>query len=208
MLVYMVSKPRVKTQVDKSQDKRIAKLERQFPTVNEVVAVSVAKTFNAATTDDVTALMPVALNDEKIEFRGFSLRGRQSFPTTGNGQDVNARYIVLLYKCTADYSGATAAYTAPTISDILRSSDPNSNYNPDNTNRMRILYDSTRQFNTYNDNYPIEYRKMYKRSISLMPLVDKAFVMRPFLVQTVFGTADQKTLVTSINVDTMTRQAP
>lgn len=39
----MVSKPRVKTQVDKSQDKRIAKLERQFPTVNEVVAVSVAK---------------------------------------------------------------------------------------------------------------------------------------------------------------------
>lgn len=205
----MVSKPRVKTQVDKRQDKRIAKLERQFPTVNEVVAASVSHTLNTTSPDNVAALVPLALNDEKVEFRGFSLRGREALTTAGSGNELNTRYIVLLYKCTADYSTAgSPAYIAPLITDILNSSDPNSNYNADNTNRMRILYDTTRQHNTNNDNYTLEHRRMYKRSISLMPLTDKAFVMRPFLVQTSFGTAAAKTIATSFNVDIMTRQAP
>jgi hypothetical protein len=107
MLVYMVSKPRVKTQKDKMQDKRIAKLERQFPTVNEVVSTSIATTFNDVTVSKLSKLLPTALDDEKIEFRGFNLRRRIVLPSGAtSGKTLQTRLIVFMYKCTADYSTA------------------------------------------------------------------------------------------------------
>jgi len=206
----MAKKPAKK--VDQQQNKRIAKLERQFPTVNETVNLNVNSSLTGAIPSTITALVPTALDSEKVEFRGFSLRAQLS-NSVGSSSPNNLVYrvIVLMYKCTAVYGAAGAAsYTEPQITDILQSGTANSplaNFNPDNSSRMRVLYDSqsvtdiTRATNLFTK------KRLYKKSITQQALVDKAFVMRPFVlfVSNMTGT-DTITVVS--NIHTYTRQLP
>lgn len=203
----MVSKPRVKTQKDKKQDQRIAKLERQFPTVNEVVSTSIATTFTDTVVSKLSKLLPVALDDEKVEFRGFNLR-RRIVLTTGatNGKNLQTRLIIFMYKCTADYSGASPVYIVPAITDIVVSADPLSHLNQDNLNRMKILYDNTVSYNALSDIFQDNRSRMYKKTVSLMPITDKAFVWRLFVLELGFGTTATETAASSMDINILTRQ--
>ena len=188
MLVYMVSKPRVKTQVDKNQDKIIAKLERQFPSVNQIVNSSASLQYTDAVQSHVYSLLPAALDSEKVELRGYRSRINVLQGLTAPGGDPPAvaklRMVMLIYKCTADYSGGTPTYTAPLPNDIFNSNTDKTlaNYNPDNESRMRIIFDRTVNTNFRELNTLVVNFKNYKKTLSFQPLVDKAFVMRPFLV--------------------------
>ena len=146
----MVNKPRAKTQKDKTQDKRIAKLERQFPTVNEVVNSQASLQYTDTVQSHIYSLLPAALDSEKVELRGYRSRINILQGLTGAGGDPPAvcklRCVMLIYKCTADYSSAgSPTYTAPLVNDIFNSNSDKTlaNYNPDNESRMRILFDRT-----------------------------------------------------------------
>ncbi len=203
------SKPRA-TRKDKTQDKRIAKLERQFPTVNEVVNNEASLLYNDTVSSHMYSLLPAALNDEKVEFRGYSMRNvcAQNFSTN---TAVRYRSILFLYKCTADYSSAgSPTFASPVLRDILNDNTDATiaNYNPDNKSRIRILSDRTNSTTTINGSYFNRVSKMYKKSIQFMPLVDKAFITRPFLLVVATNTSAANTLTISHDIDLMTRQAP
>lgn len=209
----MARKPVRKNEIDKSQNKRIAKLERQFPSVNEVVNLSLTSTLTGAIPNTIGALVPTALDTEKVEFRGFSLRTQWTNslnPPAPN--NLVYRVIVLQYKCTAVYGagGTAATYTEPTINDILQSGSANfplANYNPDNSSRMRILYDSQQVTDVNRFTNLFSKKKLYKKSITQHSLVDKAFVMRPFVVF-LSNMAGTDTITVEANIHTYTRQMP
>ncbi len=210
----MVNKPRAKTQKDKTQDKRIAKLERQFPTVNEVVNSAASLEYTDTTQSHVYSLLPASLDSEKVELRGYRSRINILQQLTAPGGDPPAtakvRCVMLIYKCTADYSGASPAYTAPLVNDIFNSNGDKTlaNYNPDNESRMRILYDRTINTNYRELNTLIVNFRNYKKTISMMPLVDKAFVLRPFLVVVSADTTSVIKATVAHDTDLLTRQMP
>ena len=210
----MVSKPRVKTKVDKMQDKRIAKLERQFPSVNEIVNSSASLQYTDAVQSHVYNLLPAALDSEKVELRGYRSRINILQGLTAPGGDPPAtaklRCVMLIYKCTADYSGASPAYTAPLVNDIFNTNTDKTlaNYNPDNESRMRIIFDRTINTNFRELNTLIVNFRNYKKTISFMPLVDKAFVLRPFLVVVSADTTANVKATVAHDTDLLTRQMP
>lgn len=117
---------------------------------------------------------------------------------------------MLIYKCTADYSGASPAYTAPLVNDILNSNTDKTlaNYNPDNSSRIRVIFDRTINTNYRELNTSVFNNRMYKKSIQFMPLVDKAFVLRPFLLVVSADTDGTNKLTVAHDTDLMTRQLP
>lgn len=206
----MVNKPRGKSSKDASQDKRIAKLERQFPTVNEVVNSAASLQYDDTTQGHVYSLLPASLNDEKVEFRGFNLRTLSTKDPPDNSV-VRYRILMLLYKCTADYSSAgSPTFTPPVINDILNDNSDKTlaNYNPDNSNRIRMIHDRVYSADGNITNIARAVSRKYKRSISFMPLVDKAFVMRPFLVVVAADTSTTNKVTVAYDCDLHTRQAP
>lgn len=206
----MARTPVRKPKKDAVQDKRIAKLERQFPTVNEVVNNAGSLLYDDTTSGHVYSLLPSALDNEKVEFRGYSMRNL-STKDPNTAQDVRFRIILCLYKCTADYSSAgSPTYTPPVINDILNGNGDKTlaNYNPDTRSRVRIISDRTYVTDSTITNTMVSQSKMYKRSIQFMPLVDKAFVTRPFLVIVSGDTSSSKKLTLAHDIDLHTRQAP
>lgn len=206
----MVNKPRGKSSKDASQDKRIAKLERQFPTVNEVVNSAASLQYDDTTQGHVYSLLPASLNDEKVEFRGFSLRTLSTNSSTDKSV-CRYRVLMLLYKCTADYTSAgSPTFTQPVINDILNDNGDKTlaNYNPDNTNRVRMIHDRVYSGQGDITNIARTVSRKYKRSISFMPLVDKAFVMRPFLIVVSADTSSTNKITVAYDCDLHTRQAP
>lgn len=210
----MVSKPRVKNQKDKIQDKRIAKLERQFPSVNEVANSSASLEYTDTVQSHVYSLLPSALDSQKVELRGYSSRININQGLTAPGGDPPAtaklRCVMLIYKCTADYSGASPSYTAPLPNDIFNSNTDKTlaNYNPDNVSRMRIMFDRTINTNIRDLNTLVVNFKNYKKTVSFMPLVDKAFVLRPFLIVVASGTTSTIKATVAHDTDILTRQMP
>lgn len=210
----MVSKPRVKNQKDKMQDKRIAKLERQFPTINAVVNSSASLEYTDTVQSHVYSLLPATFDDEKVELRGYRSRINILQGLTAPGGDPPAtaklRCVMLIYKCTADYSGGTPTYTAPLPNDIFNSNSDKTlaNYNPDNESRMRIIFDRTLNTNIRDLNTLIVNFKNYKKLISFMPLVDKAFVLRPFLVVVSADTTSTIKATVAHDTDLLVRQMP
>lgn len=206
------SKPR-STNKDKMQDKRIAKLERQFPTVAEVVNNAGSTNFTNTTQSHIYSLLPALLNGEKVEFTGYNFRQLISAPSSTAGGTPPGlsvvRMIMVLYKCTVDYSGTTPAITPPVLLDILNDNGDTTqaNYNPDNRNRMRILFDRTVSQSQVLINQVQVLSRKYKRSISLMPTVDRAFVHRPFLLITTAHIGSD-TVQVSHDIDLQTRQLP
>lgn len=215
----MVSKSRPRaTKKDHLQDKRIAKLERQFPTVKEVINNTGSQTFTTSGGTPVTShvydLLPSALNDEKIEFLGYRFRGNVKYASATSGGtppgDAICRYIMLMYKCTVDYSGASPSVTSPTLLDILNDNSDvtQANYNPDNRNRMRIIFDKRVVTNQIQENYILAQSRNYKKSVSLMPTIDKAFVLRPFLLVMTNNVSGTNLQQVSQDIDLFTRQNP
>ncbi len=212
----MVSKPRTKTKVDKSQDRRIAKLERQFPSVNEVVNSQASLQYTDTTQSHIYSLLPAALDSEKVELRGYRSRINVLQGLSASGEDppgkAKVRCVMLIYKCNADYATAgSPTYTAPLVNDIFNSNGDKTlaNYNPDNQSRMRIIFDRTINTNFRELNTLIVNFKNYKKSISFMPLTDKAFVLRPFLIVVSADTlAGSPTATVAHDTDLLTRQMP
>jgi len=197
-----------KRRVDKSQNKRIAKLERQFPTVRQVINNQNSLLFNDTTSSHVYDLLPSSLNTEKVDLRGYRFR----FLSTKDPADNSAirfRYIMLIYKCTADYSGA-ATYIQPTVNDILNDNSDKTlaNYNPDNASRIRVLHDRTYVSDQMVTNHQGSHSKTYKKSIQFMPLADKAFVLRPFLIVVSGDTGATNKVTLAQDVDLMVNQMP
>lgn len=212
----MVSKPRRTNKKDSQQDKRIAKLERQFPTVKEVVNNKASVTLTDTTKSKVYSLLPDALNNEKVEFTGYDYKGFIRY-TSGTGSTVappnshaTYRVIMLLYKCNVDPSGSTVHPTAPVIEDILNDNADGTlaNYNAQNTRRMRVIFDKRGTTSDINLNYLLQQSRKYKRSISFMPTVDRAFVMRPYLVVVGNYITDTTTFYIEHDIDIHTRQNP
>ncbi len=197
-----------KSRVDKSQNKRIAKLERQFPTVKQVINNQNSLLYTDAVQSRMTALVPAALDNEKVDIRGIRMRFLSTQdPATGAG--VGFRMILFIYKCTVDTTGA-ATYTQPVVNDILNDNGDKTlaNYNPDNASRIRVLHD--RQYMTTGEtlNSFGSVSKNYKKPIQLLPLIDKAFVLRPFLLVVARDTTATKKITVASDIDLMTNQMP
>ncbi|AXH78605.1 MAG: hypothetical protein [Circular genetic element sp.] len=208
-----MSRKNSKTKVDASQNKRLAKLERNFPLVNETVSLNVSDSLTGTIPSKLVKLVPTDLDSEKIEFRGFSLRaqiGNNIAATDPN--NLVYRVIILQYKCTAVYAAAGATYTEPLISDILEpgaANTPLANYNQDNSSRMRVLYDSQSSTDITRGTNLFQRKRMYKKAITQQPLVDKAFVMRPFvLFCSNMAGAGSDAVSVAANIQTYTRQLP
>jgi hypothetical protein len=197
-----------KRRVDKSQNKRIAKLERQFPTVRQVINNQNSLLFNDTTQSRIYDLLPTALNSEKVDLRGYRMRFLSSKDPPDNSV-VRFRYILFLYKCTADYSGA-ATYDPPLVNDILNDNGDKTlaNYNPDNASRIRVLHDRQYVSDQMVTNHVGSISKMYKKSIQFMPLIDKAFVLRPFLLVVSADTTATNKVTLAQDIDLMVSQMP
>ena len=193
------------------QAKRIAKLERQFPLVREVINNQGNNAFTSTTTSHIFSLLPALLNDEKVELTGYNFRQNITAPSSTAGAappgNTVVRMIMVLYKCSVDYSGASPSVTAPVLLDILNDNAVTTlaNYNANNRNRMRILFDKTLSQTQIQANQVQRISRSYKRSISLMPTVDRAFVHRPFLLVTTLGIGASETVTVTHDIDLQTR---
>lgn len=196
-----------KRRVDKSQNKRIAKLERQFPTVRQVINNQNSLLYTDAVQSHVYDLLPTSLDSEKVDLRGIRMRFLSTVPAETVG--IGFRLILLIYKCTVNQSGSPT-YTAPLVDDILNDNNDKTlaNYNPDNSSRIRVLHD--RQYATISGTLNLfgSISKNYKKTIQFMPLSDKAFVLRPFLIVVARDTTATKTLTVGVDTDLMVNQMP
>lgn len=203
----MVSK-KSKSQIDRQQSRDIRALKRMMPTQKQVIVVS--NSSSPSQNGDIYAVEPAALNDQKVLFRGIDFRCSAEIPqdsTTG----CIMRYIVFLYKCSVDQSGNPATTTAPTVTDLLGSgtASTTSLINPENSSRIRVLYDGNISLTTENFQGVRHARVFLKRPLNLDAVTDKAFVMRPFVfvssntLSSMPATVDQ-----SFNIHAHTTQLP
>lgn len=200
--------PNTKRRVDKSQNKRIAKLERQFPTVRQVINNQNSLQYTDAVQSHVYDLLPTALDSEKVDLRGIRMRFLSTVAAENVG--IGFRLILLIYKCTVNNSSGPSTYTAPLVDDILNDNGDKTlaNYNPDNASRIRVLHD--RQYGTISGTLNLfgSISKNYKKTIQFMPLSDKAFVLRPFLIVVARDTTSSKTITVGVDTDLMVNQMP
>jgi hypothetical protein len=176
--------PKKATSKDVQQDKRLRRLERSTPLIKTVINSQSTQAFDGSNNFHIFRLLPSGLDDQKVELAGYNFRCLSAQSTTYalNGSSV-VRAIFFIYKCTVDNSG-TPSVIQPLITDLLNDNADycNSNYNPDNKSRIRVLFDKRVTHKTTSYNELIQQTKKYKKSILFMPLTDKAFVYRPFLV--------------------------
>lgn len=173
----MARKPRPRSAVDKQQQKDINLLKRLIPTQRNVVETAVTQT--PVNTGTINRMYPSTLDDEKIFLSGIDFRGSSLLDATQTAA-VFVRVMLFIYKCDV----TAGAVVNPTPSDILEMNHGiNGLINPNNSSRIRVLYDTT-----YNLQPPgsgdlsqrRQFRKFFKNQIKCLAVNDKAFVMRPF----------------------------
>lgn len=205
----MAKKVIAKTKVDKQQSKDIRMLKRALPTQREVVEVN-DSTIALSTAPVITRLSPVTLDNQKLLINGFDMRLTLNVdPTSTDG--IFYRYLIVMYKCDVSHSAGTPSVTEPTAGDIIdnRLNQTVGMVNPNNSSRIRILYDST-----VNLQPPIgsfqgmrTYRRFFKKPINHLATNDKAFVHRPFLLK--FGSNSAATgIVDNVAINVHTTQLP
>jgi len=200
-----------KSKVDKQQSKDIRMLKRMIPVQREVVN-STNSTIAQAATPVIMRFTPVGLDDQKLLIRGIDFRGSITLPETSTPTDaLFYRYIILIYKCDVSHSAGTPSVTEPTAADIM---NLNLNIqvatpNPENSSRVRILYDSM-----YNLQPPTSYQSsrsfklFFKKPLNHFATSDRAFVHRPFLLKLSSQATALTNMTEDVNVDVHTTQLP
>jgi hypothetical protein len=200
-----------KTKTDNIQDKRIAKLERQFPTINKVISNFNSKLFNDTTTSSVVRLTDSGLDNEKVDLRGYKLRTISTKDPPDNSV-VRYRVMLFIYKCNVDNSTGAATITEPVVNDILNhtiySDLTMAHLNPDNLSRIRVMYDRVHCSDQMITNIVDVHSQSYKKVVSFMPLIDKAFVLRPFVMVVSGDTSATNKTTVATYIDLLTKQLP